>query len=456
MNKISIFALLMCAACASPANDLPEVTINHQAFKVNQKASLDNWWHSFGNNELNLLLEDVVSNNLDLAAAAENLQAVAATTNAIIGTQLPSLDLAANLGKSRSNIIGLPIPGAGDVVAIESDRVALDLRLSWELDLFGRLDAQEASSLAQLDASTANYAALHLALSGQAVRTWLAYQFAQQQAASLRTSLVMQGKLLSSIEDASQLASNSALVFATRSEMLATKTQLAQSEMQLEQLRQALQTLTSSDALSNISTSALPELSKLPDLGVEAQLIARRPDLIALEAQLRAAAAKVDVAHAALYPSFFISAALGGSSDELGNLLNGDYRTWSFGGNVLAPLFHGGALRQQQAAAQHQYQASSLSFVQHCLRAFAEVATLLNNERLLDAQVNNALQINDLAQQRLAANHDALALGVGNAQGVLRSSLLQQQTQLQLLSSNMLLLQNRVDLHLALGGGFTQ
>ena len=204
---------------------------------------------------LNELIAQVLDRNLDLAAAAHQLKAVSDTTSAIIGQQLPSLDLGANFGKSRTTLIGLPIPGAGNVVAVESNRAALDLNLSWELDFFGRLDAEEAAALAQLDASTADYAAARLAISGQVARTFIAYNFTAAQVAILKDNIKLQADLLAIAEDNSTLISNSQAVLALRSEVLNAESQLAQSEMQLQQLKSALQTLVSSDCLLYTSPS---------------------------------------------------------------------------------------------------------------------------------------------------------------------------------------------------------
>ncbi|MBC8370334.1 MAG: TolC family protein [Planctomycetes bacterium] len=457
MNKNFIICLALIASCSSPQSQVHDPIIDGQQFATADKAQLDPWWHDLNSSGLNQYVEMVLDNNFDLAAAAANLQSVAATTSAVIGQQLPALDLGLNFGKSRTNMIGLPIPGAGDVIAIESDRASLDLNLSWELDFFGRLAAEETAALAQLDATKADYVAARLALSGQAARTWIAYAFSIEQIITIEEIIRLQQKMLAAITDAAQLSSRSDLVFAARSELLTTQNQLSQARAQSQQLEQALQTLISSDAKPNFSPATdWSENLQATSAKIDAQSIARRPDLIALEAQLRAAEARVDMAHANLYPRFSIGMAIGGSSDELGSLLDGDYRTWNFGANVLAPLFHGGALREQESAAQHQYTAASYSFGQHCIRAFAEVATLINNERALLEQASNLNELNALSLLQLRTKKDALSLGAGNVQNVLRAELAVKQGILNQINVDMFVMQNRVDLHLAVGGGFTQ
>ncbi len=457
MNKFFMLALTVSVGCSTANINLSAPPkFNGEKFAVNQNAQLDNWWRELESAELNKFVEDVLDNNLDLAAAAASLKAVAATTNAVIGRHLPAVDLGFNFGKSRTNIIGLPIPGAGDVIAIESDRASFDLSLSWELDFFGRLAAEENSALARLDASKADYVAARLAVSGQAARTWIAYIFSQKQVDTIEDVIEIQRQLLSSITDAAELSSRSDLIFSARSELLATQNQLSQARAQQQQLQQALQTLLSSDSAYQATSSTWPQVRAMSATTIEAQLIARRPDLIALEAQLRAAEAQVDVAHAALYPSFSIGIAGGTNTDELSSLLDGDYRTWSFGTNVLAPLFHGGALREQESAAQHQYSAASYVFGQHCIRAFAEVATLINNERALIEQTTNLTKLNDLSQRLIRSKQQSLSLGAGNVQDVLRAELALKQVFFSQINVGLFLMQNRVDLHLAVGGGFTQ
>jgi outer membrane protein TolC len=123
---------------------------------------------------------------------------------------------------------------------------------------------------------------------------------------------------------------------------------------------------------------------------------------------------------------------------------------------VLAPLFHGGALREQESAAQHQYSAASYVFGQHCIRAFAEVATLINNERALIEQTTNLTKLNDLSQRLIRSKQQSLSLGAGNVQDVLRAELALKQVFFSQINVGLFLMQNRVDLHLAVGGGFTQ
>ena len=100
------------------------------------------------------------------------------------------------------------------------------------------MSLEEAAALAQLDASTADYAAARLAISGQVARTAVAYNFTTAQVTILRNNIKLQSDLLAIAEDNSTLISNSQMVLALRSEVLNAESQLAQSEMQLQQLKQ--------------------------------------------------------------------------------------------------------------------------------------------------------------------------------------------------------------------------
>ncbi|MDP6964086.1 MAG: TolC family protein [Planctomycetota bacterium] len=456
MNKnliLSAFSMTVIVSCTNaPLSDAHQATFQGSEVVLNSKAHLDQWWREFENDELSNYVELVLEHNFDLAAAAENLKSVAETTEAIIGSHLPALNLSNSIGNSRTNMIGLPIPGAGDVIAIESDRAALDLNLSWELDFFGRIAAEEKSALSSLRASEANYVATQLAISGQAARTWTAYAFVMQQIQVINAVIGDQQKMLASLVDASELNSRSDLVIAAKSELIGLKNMLAQTKSQASELESALAILASNNSFLLLQSFEPPRLLSKSNIEVNAEAVSRRPDLIALEAELRVAAHQADLALAALYPSFSIGLAIGSSSDQLGAFLDGDYRTWSFGANVLAPLFNGGSLRKQHDAAVSRFNAASYSFGQHCIRAFSEISTLINNERFLSEQFENHQQIAELNQLQIDTKLQSMQYGNGRVQDVLANQIASKQNRLNQLSTNLLLVQNRIDLHLAIGG----
>jgi NodT family efflux transporter outer membrane factor (OMF) lipoprotein len=162
-------------------------------------------------------------------------------------------------------------------------------------------------------------------------------------------------------------------------------------------------------------------------LAIPSELVRRRPDIRAAEAQLHAAGAAVGVATANLYPNFTLTARLGGE----GLLGGGPSETaWNILGGLTAPIFHGGALKAEQRAAQDEYQAAFASYRQTVLNAFGQVATALqalgNDADFLNTQAR-ALES---AGASTALTQQAYVAGNAGYLQVLDAKRLHQQAQL--------------------------
>ncbi len=188
--------------------------------------------------------------------------------------------------------------------------------------------------------------------------------------------------------------------------------------------------------------------------GIPSELLERRPDLRAAERAIAANFLQIQTAEAARLPRISLTAGVGTSSGELENIiaLGGDY--WSLGANFMAPIFTGGALKAQVDIEEAQFEEALANYGSLALRAFSEVEQGLSNETLLRERE---------AFQREVVTESGEALRVANAQfnvgRVDLLSVLQQQGQVigarvGLLNLRDARLQQRIDLHLALGGSF--
>ncbi|HVW68615.1 MAG TPA: TolC family protein, partial [Steroidobacteraceae bacterium] len=125
-------------------------------------------------------------------------------------------------------------------------------------------------------------------------------------------------------------------------------------------------------------------------LTLPSQLVRRRPDIRAAEAQLHAASAAIGVATANLYPNITLSGTLTQQALTPGGLFEGAAAAWSIAANLTAPLYDGGRLRAQQRAAVDGYQAALADYRQVILRSFGDVAddlqALANDEDLFNSQ----------------------------------------------------------------------
>ena len=159
-----------------------------------------------------------------------------------------------------------------------------------------------------------------------------------------------------------------------------------------------------------------------------ADLVARRPDLVAAERELTAFLVRADVARTDLLPRLSLTGATGTATNGLRSLIDGDFGVWSLLGNVVAPLWQGGRLRAQVDRAEE---------------------FLVERERHLTESTLQARAAERLAEERYRA-------GLKTYITVLDSQRSAVSAEAELIAARRIRLENRVDLYLALGGGFEQ
>jgi NodT family efflux transporter outer membrane factor (OMF) lipoprotein len=127
-------------------------------------------------------------------------------------------------------------------------------------------------------------------------------------------------------------------------------------------------------------------------VSVPSQLVRRRPDILAVEAQLHAATAAVGIATANLYPQINLSATLGQQALTPGKLFDTSSTAWSLISGLTQPLFDGGTLRAERRASLDALRASAAQYQQTVLDSFGQVADLLDaldhDAQLVAAQAN--------------------------------------------------------------------
>ena len=199
----------------------------------------------------------------------------------------------------------------------------------------------------------------------------------------------------------------------------------------------------------------LPVKLKPVPAGLPSDLISRRPDLAAAERRLASAFAGVKSAKRSLYPQISLTGSGGTSSNLLKDLLNGNFGIWSMAGSILQPIFQGGKLRAKLKNSKSQLKLILAEYRRAVLNALSEVETALSDVHHL-AQQEAALK--QAANQSEAVRRLA---GIQYKQGVidfltmLESIRSAYDTRSQLVNVKLEHLNTRIDLYLALGGGFS-
>ena len=184
------------------------------------------------------------------------------------------------------------------------------------------------------------------------------------------------------------------------------------------------------------------------------ELLKRRPDIVAAERRYEAAGLRRGAARAARYPSFSLTGRSGTSTSAFEDVLDRGFGIWSLAGSVAQPLFAGGRLKEEERIAGHDEVIALQELQGTILRAFAEVEQALVAEEFYARREAAVLESATSARKAAEASILDFADGAVDALTLLAAQDRQVQTAFQLVSLRRMRLENRINLHLALGGDF--
>ena len=401
------------------------------------------WVQTFGDAQLEAIIEEGLRNNLDLRAAAARVDLALALSVQARSQLYPQISASSSLG----------VVGSEEI----SDRIGLAGSMSWELDLWGRVRAQSASADASRQAADADLQSARQSLAAMVATLW--YQTVAterlrqttEEAAVVYTDLLRLVRVRNVIGQVGQ--QDVALAGADLDRARQRERAFAASGQSIER---SLEVLIGRYPAAEVALA--PDLPTLPDPvpdGLPSELLERRPDLVAASRRVAAAFHAIQAAEAARLPRIALTAGGGRSSSELLRLAGVPANFWQTGLDLLAPIFTGGALQAAVRAADANQRAALALYGQAALRAFSEVENSLTRERNLSDQQRYLESV-------LVQDTDALRLGrlrydVGadDLLHVLNLQARQLNTQFELIGVRNDRLATRIALHLALGGGFT-
>jgi len=408
------------------------------------------WWRAYGDPNLLVLIEKAQAANPDLAILAENLvQADLQLQNAGVSL-LPGIGLNGSMGEQTRR------PSGGDWLSSGSTSVSTSI--SYEVDLWGRLGAAEDAAGFRRDASTFDFAAARLSLSGAVASNWFQLLELRQRLNVARQNLELAEQTLrivgvryrNGVADRSELARQRTAVLVLRNALPTLAYGLRQSEAALQVLSGKPPWMVSAD----VPAGALEQLS-IPDVnaGSPAELITRRPDLAAVEARLQAANAGIAQARAALLPAVSLSAALGLSSDGLLSLSN----PLTTANGLLAlsqTLFDGGTRSNNVALSESRQVALVQSYRSSLLNAFLEAGDAMAQINLYREQEQRLAEIEQQAEETLRLSEVRYRQGAEDLITLLNSQRTLFDAKAQRSKARLNHLLATVDLYKAVGGGF--
>lgn len=417
----------------------------------------DRWWTAYGDAGLDALIEEALAKSPDMALAAARIRAADAASERAGGTLLPTLTVDGAVGGNKQSYnLGIPAQFVPKGV-IETGKLSATLGLN--LDLWGRNRAALAAARGEAQAARVDAAQARLILASGIALSWgnLAQLTASRDLA-LRSVDALSGIERLTGERVRAGIDNRAdheLAIARRAgaeQALAALNEL----IALERNRLAVLIGAGPDRAERLPVPA-PDLSRTAGVpaNLAANLLGRRPDIIAARLRAEAAAARVTSARRAFYPDINLAAVAGLQSLGLDQLFASGSTFANFGPAISLPIFDGARLTSNYNAAEAGFDEAVARYDQTLLGALREVADVLDSRRALAERLLAARTAARSATEAARLARLRHGQGIANLLQVLNAedAALANQRALAELEARAFLLD--VTLVRALGGGFT-
>lgn len=353
------------------------------------------WWGQFGSPTLSALVGEGLKNNLDLQRATERIDQFRGQLRTVRAGLFPQFGLGGKAARARSDqFVDTPLAGFDGV----SDQYQTGLNASWEIDLWGKLRRRSEAADAQL--LGAQYAQRGVALSlassiSEGYLNLLALDeqlaIAEQTAQARKDALaIFQKRYDRGVIRQIELSQAQNDYWATQAAIPPLRTKIASAENSLSVLLGRMPgPIVRSERLSALRAPAVPQT--LP-----ATLLSRRPDLLQAEQAVVASNAMVGATEALYLPSLNLSAMVGFSRGESGQLFDSASKIWNLALGINQAAFDAGALSGQVLSAKSEYRQSVLAYQKAVQSAVADV-----NNALVDSR-ESAQQLAAVQQQVVA------------------------------------------------------
>jgi NodT family efflux transporter outer membrane factor (OMF) lipoprotein len=455
-------ALWMFSACAAVGPDYvkPETATPDQwqtelrdglRSQPMDAETLAKWWQTLNDPVLTNLIEQAVTSNLDIRAAAARLREARARRGISGADRFPSIGASGSATKNRSS----ESTGNG----IERNLYSIGFDASWEIDVFGGVRRSIEEADANVAASQEDMHDVLVSLTAEVALNYVEVRSYQTRLSIAKENQDAQEETFRLVQNRYDAGLAAQLeVEQSRYNLESTRAEIPSLNTGLEQAKNRLAVLLGQQPgnlpQKVVEKRPIPVTPMELAVGVPADTLRRRPDVRRAEWELAAQTASIGVATAELYPKFNLLGSIGLESLSVDNLFNSSYRTYSIGPTFSWRIFEAGRIRQQievetalQEQALIQYEAAILTALEDVENALVAYA---------DEQVRRdaLVQASAAAERAVSQARNQYQAGLTDFQNVLDSqrSLLAYQDQLAV--SDGTVTSNLVRLYKALGGGW--
>ena len=417
--------------------------------------SEDKWWKEFGDPLLNDLISRAEKNNYNVSSAMKRI-ALAEKEMAITRSGCyPDLSLSA--GWQQSQQAGAAGKSVGS--SVTSSSFSAGVSMSWEIDVFGRIRRNLKADKAAIDVSRADYDAVLVSLCANVAKTYMQLRMYQMEHKVATDHIASQEKVLK-IAEARQEAGIGDMLEVTQAKIVlySTRSSIPGLESSIRSTANALAVLTGS-----YPSELVPELLKpgelppdmgMPAVGVPADLLRRRPDIVEAEAELAQYAAMIGVAKSDFLPVLTLDGSIGTSAHRLDNMFGSHSLDYSVAPTLSWTIFDGMARNYKVAEAKIQLEQATDNYNLTVLNAIEEVENAITryNSCLQEIECLNLLI--EQSHKSLDLSLDLYKQGLTAFSNVVDAQQSYLENQNSLVSSRGAALMQLVSLYQAMGGGY--
>ncbi len=385
MKGFKNLILIFLTGCAvGPNYKTPEVALSSSYNQPHEKEEIDaeelkNWWTTFNDPLLEVLVHEALSQNLDLKIAIEKINEVRSLYQIETAELYPKIDLTAEQRRTRisqnlfdSSFLGPPIQSLY--------KVGFDA--SWEVDIFGKRRRAKEGAFYEYEAEVNSARDVYITLLSEIGATYIEIRGNQHKIALSKRDIYIQKELLALAQARyvagidSEISPQDVQVNLEESQALlpTLETSFQQSVHRLAVLLgkppESLHGDFEEQRAIPISNAPIP-------VGLPSDLLRRRPDIRQAERLLAAATANVGEAIADLFPRFSLIGSFGFESDSKNNWIKASSRTWSLGPNIDWPIIYFGRIRANIRAQNAKQEQVLLSYEQTILTSLEDVENSL-------------------------------------------------------------------------------
>jgi len=406
-------------------------------------AVTNGWLATFNDPRLEELVREAIVSNPDLRVAAARVEQAAAFVKAAGATLYPQVNLLARGGGALS----------GDSNGLEG----VGVFANWELDLWGRVRAGREAAQLQYQSAALDAEFARQSIAAMVAKSWFLATEARLQKAAAEQMAQSADRLAELARDRLRVGKGDEYDVALAQANVQTfRDTVQQLDLAYRQSLRALEALVGRYPAA--AFEAPPQLAAPPGpvpVGMPSELLERRPDVVAAERRIAAAFYRTEEAKTARLPRISLTAAVTSISSDLFVLKERDNPVWSAGGSLLQPLYLGGALQSQIEIRTAEQKQAVAEYGRVGARVFGEVENALSSGFTLEqraAILAQAVKENERAMELANVRY---RVGSGDLRAVQQQLLAAYGARTALLRVRGEQLVQRVNLHLALGGGWT-